>query len=100
MLEWLKQHLLVCPSKYFLRIDCPGCGLQRSLIALAKGDVLASLSLYPATLPMIMLLVYTGLHLKMDFRYGASVIKWGFIGCTAIVLIFYIYKIFTHKLIE
>jgi hypothetical protein len=97
--EWLKVHLLTCPSKHFLRLDCPGCGLQRSFIALLEGDLSQSLRLYPATIPMLFTFVFTALHIKFNFRYGASVIKWSFILTVSIIVIFYIYKIFTHKLI-
>jgi hypothetical protein len=97
--EWLKHHLLVCPSKHFFHLDCPGCGLQRSIIALLEGDLGKSLSLYPATIPIFVLLIYTALHLKLDFKYGAAIIQWGYISCMAIIMIFYIYKIITHKLI-
>ena len=100
IIEWLKNHLLTCPSKYFFHIDCPGCGLQRSIIALLEGDLGKSLALYPATIPMLMLLIYTALHLKINFKQGASIIKWGYIGCTAIILISYICKILTHKIFE
>ena len=98
ILEWFKEHLLTCPSKYFFHIDCPGCGLQRSILALLEGDIIKSLSLYPATIPIIALLTYTAMHLKLDFKMGASIIKWGYIGCTIIILIFYIYKIVNHKI--
>ena len=91
--------LLPCPIKHFFHIDCPGCGMQRSILALLDGDFLKSLSLYPATIPIFVLLIYTALHLKFDFKQGAAVIKWGYIGCTAIITGFYIYKIVTHKII-
>jgi hypothetical protein len=91
--------LLPCPIKHLFHIDCPGCGMQRSIIALLKGNLMESLSLYPATIPIFVLLMYTTLHLKFDFKQGASVIKWGYIGCVAIVTGFYIYKVVTHKII-
>ncbi|GHV59336.1 hypothetical protein FACS1894182_13290 [Bacteroidia bacterium] len=91
--------LLPCPTKYFFHIDCPGCGLQRSILALLEGNLGKSLSLYPATIPIFVLLIYTALHLKFNFRQGAAIIKWGYIGCMAIIIGFYIYKIITHKLI-
>ena len=97
-IEWLKNHLFICPFKSFFQIDCPGCGLQRSIIALLEGDLLKSLSLYPATIPILALFVYTAFHLKMNFKQGANIIKWGYIGCIAIISIFYIYKILTHKI--
>ena len=98
-LDWLKEHLLTCPSKYFFHIDCPGCGMQRSILALLEGDIVKSLSIYPATIPIFVLFGYTFLHLKFDFSKGAFIIKWGYIACTIIILAFYIYKILNNKLI-
>ncbi|MDR2474525.1 MAG: DUF2752 domain-containing protein [Bacteroidales bacterium] len=89
--------LLPCPTKYFFHIDCPGCGLQRSIIALLEGDLAKSLAVYPAAIPVFTLLLFTVLHLKVQFKYGAEIIKWGYIACSAIIMIFYLYKIFTHK---
>ena len=37
-----------------------GCGFQRSIIALLQGDLLKSLALYPATIPII-LVALTGI---------------------------------------
>jgi hypothetical protein len=99
LIEWLKAHLLTCPSKHFFYIDCPGCGLQRSLLALLEGDFVQSLRLYPATIPILMCLIFVALHLKFDFKYGALIIKILALFCAGIIVGFYFYKIFTHKLI-
>jgi len=98
-IEWLKHHLMTCPSKQFFRVDCPGCGLQRSIIALLEGDLATSLRLYPATLPMLFCLFYTALHLKFKFKHGAAIIKGAYIFTSLIIVIFYVYKVFTHQLI-
>lgn len=37
----------VCQSKVLLGIDCPGCGLTRSFVHLAHGDLAASLGVHP-----------------------------------------------------
>jgi hypothetical protein len=37
----------VCQSKRLLGWDCPGCGLTRSFVHLAHGDVTASLAVHP-----------------------------------------------------
>ncbi|OOQ58908.1 hypothetical protein BC343_07300 [Mucilaginibacter pedocola] len=58
-ITWLKGHLLPCPFKYFTGIDCPGCGFQRSVIALVQGDLKVSLLLYPATIPLLLAIAYT-----------------------------------------
>jgi hypothetical protein len=74
--------------------------MQRSIIALFRGDIPASLRLYPATIPLLLLVGYVALHVKYDFRNGATVIKYLYLGVATIVLVFYIYKVLNHKLID
>jgi hypothetical protein len=97
--EWLKHHLLTCPSKQFFHVDCPGCGLQRSLVSLLEGDLLKSFQLYPATIPILFCLISTALHLKFKFKYGAGIIKSAYIFASLIIVFFYIYKLLTHQLV-
>ncbi|MDR2622042.1 MAG: DUF2752 domain-containing protein [Dysgonamonadaceae bacterium] len=97
--QWIEDHLLTCPSKHFFHIDCPGCGLQRSVLALFEGDLVKSVQLYPATIPILFCFIFTALHLKFDFKHGAEIIKWSYILSATIIFVFYCYKIFTYKLI-
>lgn len=97
--NWLQHHLLTCPFKLYFSIDCPGCGFQRSVIALAQGDLLTSVKLFPATLPIISLLIFTAIHLKFELKSGAFYIKVLYISITSIIVINYLYKIFTNQLI-
>lgn len=99
LIEWLREHLLTCPSKRFFHLDCPGCGLQRSIIALLEGDIEKSIQLYPATIPILFCFLFMVLHIKFDFKKGAFIIKGLFILSISIIIIFYLYKIFTYKLI-
>jgi hypothetical protein len=55
IISWLQHHLLPCPFKFVTGIDCPGCGFQRSLIYLIKGELKASIQMYPATIPLLLL---------------------------------------------
>jgi hypothetical protein len=57
--QWLQNHLLVCPFKKLTGFDCPGCGFQRSFIALMNGDLSQSLHYYPATIPLLITAIYT-----------------------------------------
>ena len=97
-MKFIKDHLLACPIKQHFGIDCPGCGFQRSVVALFEGDLVSSFKLYPATMPLIILLLFTMVHLKIDFKHGAFFIKILYIGISLIIIINYIYKIFTHQL--
>ncbi|MGQ9847335.1 MAG: DUF2752 domain-containing protein [Bacteroidales bacterium] len=76
--------------KKFLGIECPGCGMQRSLIALLKGNLYESLQLFPALIPLILMFVFLAFHLKFQFKYGARILTFWFILNTALIIINYI----------
>ncbi len=98
-IQWVERHLFACPSKKFLHIDCPGCGLQRSIIALLKGDLVSSLQFYPATIPILYTMLFLILHLKNQYQNGALILTRLYVFCTAIILIHYVYKIATHQIV-
>lgn len=56
---WLQNYLLKCPFKKLTGFDCPGCGFQRSVLSLLQGDLYHSLALYPATIPIILLVLFS-----------------------------------------
>ncbi len=95
IIHWLESHQQACFYKKYFGIECPGCGMQRSFIALLKGDFVESLILFPALLPTISLVVYLFLHLIFKFRNGATILKILFIINTSIVVLSYIYKLLT-----
>jgi Protein of unknown function (DUF2752) len=98
-IQWIGQHLFACPSKKYLHIECPGCGFQRSVIYLLDGRLMDSLRLYPATIPLLSLLIFTCIHLKYKFLHGAMIIKYLQFSVAIMILVFYIYKILNHKII-
>jgi Protein of unknown function (DUF2752) len=95
--QWLEQHMLRCPSKMLLKIDCPGCGLQRGILAMLKGNWAESFQIYPATLPILVMFAYLLLHLLFKFKNGARNLSFIFMFCAGIILVHYIYKIVTHQ---
>jgi hypothetical protein len=97
-LSWLENHLLSCPSKKWLHLECPGCGLQRGCLALLRGDLAGTLEVYPATPLIFILLGFTVLHLKYRFRYGGEIIKYLYLITSFVIIVFYMYKIYHHKI--
>jgi hypothetical protein len=95
LIAWLESHMLSCPSKTYLNLACPGCGFQRSTIALLKGNIAESLQLYPATIPLLFVVIFSLVHIKAKFSFGAALIKYLYIFTALIIVISYIYKI-TH----
>lgn len=89
--------MLSCPSRKYFHIECPGCGFQRSCIALFQGDLVTSLSLYPATIPIIIMIGFVALHLKYKYLFGAMLIKYLQVTIAIVIMVFYIYKIIHLK---
>lgn len=94
LIDWLNEHLLPCSIKALTGYDCPGCGVQRALIALLRGNIEASLRLYPALIFQLSTFVFTFLHLIFKFKHGAQTIKLLFIGTTIVILLSYAIKMY------
>jgi len=94
MFDWLQNHLIPCPFKALTGIDCPGCGFQRSFMALVKGDLSTSWLLYPPTIPLILLFICTGILYKFPVKHQSTVLKMLFLFVGNIVMISYIHKLF------
>lgn len=88
--------MFTCPFKKFFHMDCPGCGFQRSVLQLFKGNVSESLHLFPATVPLMIMVIFTLLHAKFQFRHGAAIVQFLYITCTIIVVVAYIYKLINN----
>jgi len=93
IINWLEQHQLPCIFKKLTHFDCPGCGLQRSFILVLHGNWWAGFKMYPALLPILFLFAFLILHLIIQFKRGAEILKFLYIFCTAFILVSYIYKI-------
>ena len=91
-LEWLEHHLLPCPIKHFFGIECPGCGMQRSIIELLKGNILDSIMLYPPLIPMIILFAILIINLKVNSTAWLKALKYTFIANLIIIFTNYIFK--------
>jgi hypothetical protein len=91
--HWLQNHLLPCPFKKLTGVDCPGCGFQRSVIALFKGDIVTSLHFYPATIPIIFTSLFVALAIRFRIDNRHFVKKTLYIITGSVIMVSYIYKI-------
>lgn len=96
--HFLKEHLVSCSFQKTFHMQCPGCGFQRSFIALIEGDLLDSLKLYPALIPLLSLWLILILHLIFKFRNGAFIIKYLFLFCALVISTSYFIKIINHDI--
>jgi hypothetical protein len=93
IIHWLENHLLPCFYEQCFGIPCPGCGMQRAIVALLKGNIIESLRLYPALIPVLLMVSFLLIHLVFRFRQGGIVLKWMFILNAVIIFFNYLYKL-------
>jgi len=90
----MEEYLLPCLNKQLFGLECYGCGGQRSVLLLLKGDFHGALLMFPAIYPILILLVFVLFNLFYKFQYDYY-IKIGLILLTGFVLITsYLFKIF------
>lgn len=91
----LKDYMLPCLNKKLFGLDCPGCGMQRSVDLLLHGEFVAAFQMFPAIFTLIpLLLLITSskvFNIKVDDRF-IIVLS---IASVALILINFIFK-FIH----
>lgn len=92
IIAWLEESMLSCFYKKNFGLECPGCGMQRSLVLLLKGDIVASIKMFPALIPMLAMFVFLILHLIFKFEKGGIYLKYFFIFTVSIIVVNYIFK--------
>ncbi len=93
MIEWLEKHMIQCPVKQTTGLNCPGCGMQRAIVELLKGNIIESIYSYPALIPLISMFTYLILHIIFNFKNGAKILKIFFIINTIVISLNYIISI-------
>ena len=84
LIEILEKWMLTCPWKS-IGLECFGCGFQRAIILILKGEWIAAFYMYPAIYTLLLMFATLGLHLKFDFKNGTKVLH--FLFWTNIILI-------------
>lgn len=85
--------MLSCSWKESFGFDCFFCGIQRSFFLLCQGDIIGSLAVYPALLPFLFVVVFTGLHLFFKFKNGSRLIIISFSFAAFVMVIHLLIKI-------
>ena len=96
-IDWLESHQQHCFYKKYFGIECPGCGMQSAFIELLKGNIIESIKLYPALLPIIAMLSFLILHIFCRFKKGAFILKILFIFTIFVIVVNYVLKITNFK---
>ena len=83
----IEDYMFPCVSKRILGFDCPGCGLQRSVVHLIKGEFAAAFEMYPAIYAILILFAFLLLNRFVNFRYSNQITIGLMISTVAMILI-------------
>lgn len=92
MINWLEHHLFSCFFKSHFGISCPGCGMQRSLIALLKGNLSESFRYHIALIPFIITIILLIIQLRIKHVNGGKWVMWAFIVTSGITMLQFIIR--------
>ena len=88
----MEDLMLPCFTKKLIGVDCPGCGIQRSLVHLAKGEIRDALAMYPALLPLVLLFSFMLLDQFYTMKHASKITSGLMILSVATILTNYILK--------
>jgi len=88
-ISFLEENMLSCQWKN-MGMECTGCGFQRSVIFILKGDFVNAFLTYPAIYTLFLMLFFLGLHLKFNYVKGHLILRWLFIINVIIILTNYL----------
>lgn len=88
-----EQNMIPCLSKSMLGIDCPGCGLQRSIVHLLRGEFWEAFMMYPAIYALIALFGFLILDYFFKVKQSNTITKTLMILTVSLILINYILKL-------
>ena len=68
-----ESWMLPCVSKKITGMDCPGCGIQRSISYLMQGEFVDSFMMYPGLLPIVFLFSFLVLDLFLNIKHSEKI---------------------------
>ncbi|QYA27221.1 DUF2752 domain-containing protein [Gramella sp. MT6] len=77
--------MLPCLNRSLFGVECTGCGAQRAVIFLFKGEFMQAFYMYPAVYSLVLLFLFLGFNLFYKFKFDYN-IKIGLIIFNAVII--------------
>ncbi len=74
IIKGLEDYMLPCLNKKFFGFECMGCGIQRSLALLLKGQFIDAFFMYPGIYSLIALFGFIIINSFKNFKSGNKII--------------------------
>ena len=89
----MEEYMLPCMNKKLFGIECFGCGTQRSLMLLVKGDFIGAFNMFPAIFTTLLFFIVLALHFIDKFRNYQKAIIGLAITNAVIMVVSYFYRV-------
>lgn len=87
----LEDYMLPCPTKKYLGIECFGCGMQRAIALLLRGDFEGAFNMFPAIYTTILFFFFVILHfIDRKRNYGNVLITLALLNVVVMVVAYFI----------
>lgn len=87
----MEEYMLPCMSKKLFGIECFGCGTQRAIVLLCKGEFVEAFKMYPPIYTLLLLFLFIFLHLIDKSRnYTRIVISLAILNLIIMVVSYFI----------
>jgi hypothetical protein len=96
--DWLELHTIPCPFHLMTGCDCPGCGMQRSVLSLFRGDIEGSITHHISGIPFVLFLFVFLFHLKLQNRYTKTTMNVLIIAVVVLAMLQYLWKWYSGRL--
>lgn len=87
-----EKFMIPCLNKKIFGIECPGCGMQRSMAFLLKGDFVDAFKMYPAIYTLILLFGFLAINNFVTVKHANKIIIGLSISSVVLILTNYILK--------
>lgn len=87
----MEEFMLPCLSKKLFGIDCFGCGIQRALVLLLKGEFKDAFHMFPAIYTLVLFFGFIGISLVDKLHnYHKIIVTLGITNAVIMVVSYFI----------
>lgn len=90
----IEDYMLPCLNKKLFGVDCLGCGMQRSLLHVFRGEFIEAFKMYPAIYTIIIFFALVAYNFFFKKKVKSKIIYSLAILNIIIIIVSYIYKIY------
>ena len=93
-MEGLEDYMLPCLNKKLFGVECMGCGLQRSVALVCRGELIEAFYMYPAVYTLILFFGFIILNAFRKIKFANKIIIILAVVNTVIIISSFILKTF------